>query len=167
MYHSQANRAVKRANWSIIQGIKTRLHQEGGAWVEELPNVLWTHKITPKMSNEETPFSLEYGTEAVIPAKIDIPTRRTIQRSDEVNKDALRMNLNMLEEQRDIAAEAKRKQQVERYYNQRVHHNQFKMGEFVLQKHKLLKIENTCKLGPKKEGPYKVTETYGTGAYKL
>ncbi|GJR61994.1 reverse transcriptase domain-containing protein [Tanacetum coccineum] len=123
-----------------MQGIKTRLHQEGGAWVEELPNELWAHRTTPKTSNGEIPFSLAYGTEAVIPAKIGIPTRRTIHRSDEENKDALRMNLNLLEERREIAAirETRRKQQVERYYNQRVHHKQFK-----------------------------VTETYGTGAYKL
>ncbi|GJR36840.1 reverse transcriptase domain-containing protein [Tanacetum coccineum] len=78
VYHPQADRAVKRANQSIMQGIKTRLHQEGGAWVEELPNVLWAHRTTPKMSNGETPFSLAYGTEAVIPAEIGIPTRRTI-----------------------------------------------------------------------------------------
>ncbi|GJZ17092.1 reverse transcriptase domain-containing protein [Tanacetum coccineum] len=66
-----------------MQGIKTRLHQEGGAWVEELPDVLWVHRTTPKTSNGETPFSLEYGTEAVILAEIVIPTRRTIQRFDE------------------------------------------------------------------------------------
>ncbi|GKA08507.1 reverse transcriptase domain-containing protein [Tanacetum coccineum] len=51
-----------------VQGIKTRLHQEGEAWVEELPNVLWAHMTTPKTSNGETPFSLAYGTEVVIPA---------------------------------------------------------------------------------------------------
>ncbi|GJV72170.1 reverse transcriptase domain-containing protein [Tanacetum coccineum] len=160
---------MERANRSIMQGIKTRLHQEGGAWAEELPNVLWAHRTTPKTSNGETPFSLAYGTEAVIPAEIGIPTRRTIHRSDEENKDALRMNLNMLKERREIATirEARRKQQVERYYNQRVHHKQFKVGEFVLRKNKLSKIENMGKLGPKWEGPYEVTETYGTGAYKL
>ncbi|GJS86405.1 reverse transcriptase domain-containing protein [Tanacetum coccineum] len=40
IYHPQANEVMERANRSIMQGIKTRLHQEGGAWVEELPNVL-------------------------------------------------------------------------------------------------------------------------------
>ncbi|GJY90376.1 putative gag-pol precursor [Tanacetum coccineum] len=111
VYHPQANGAVERANRSIMQGIKTRLHQEGGAWVEELPNMLWGHRTTPKMSNEETLFSLAYGTEAVIPTEIGIPTRRTIQRSDKENKEALRMNLNLLEERREIATirEARRK----------------------------------------------------------
>ncbi|GKB27124.1 hypothetical protein Tco_0866525 [Tanacetum coccineum] len=110
------------------------------------------------MSNRETPFSLAYGTEAVIHAEIGIPTRRTIQRSDEENEEALRMNLNLLEE----CIEARRTRQVENYYNQRVHYKQFKVGEFVLRKNKLSKAENTSKLGPKWEGPYEVVETYGT-----
>nr|GEX68302.1 uncharacterized protein [Tanacetum cinerariifolium] len=62
VYHPQANGAVEIANRSIMQDIKTRLHQERGAWVEELPDVLWAHRTTPKTSNEETPFSLAYGT---------------------------------------------------------------------------------------------------------
>ncbi|GKC44865.1 reverse transcriptase domain-containing protein [Tanacetum coccineum] len=78
VYHPQANGSIERANRSIMQGIKTRLHQEGGAWVEELPNVLWAHRTTPKTSNRETPFSLAYGTEAVIPMEIGNPTRRVI-----------------------------------------------------------------------------------------
>ncbi|GJY04922.1 reverse transcriptase domain-containing protein [Tanacetum coccineum] len=139
VYHPQANGVVERANQSIMQGIKTRLHQEGGAWVEELPN------------------------------KIGIPTRRTIQGPDEENKEALRLNLNLLEEQREIATirEARQKQQVEKYYNQRVRHKQVKVGEFVLRKNELSKVENTGKLGPKWERSYEVVEAYGTGAYKL
>ncbi|GJY83030.1 reverse transcriptase domain-containing protein [Tanacetum coccineum] len=62
---------------------------------------------------------LAYGTEAVIPAEKGIPTSRTIQGSDKENKEALRLNLNLLEERREIEAirEARRKQQVEKYYN--------------------------------------------------
>ncbi|GKC81679.1 reverse transcriptase domain-containing protein [Tanacetum coccineum] len=104
VYHPQASRAIERANQSIMQGIKTRLHQEGGTWVEELPNVLWAHRTTPKTSNGETLFSLAYGTEEVIPAEIGIPTRRVIQNSDERNEKALRLNLNLIEERREIAA---------------------------------------------------------------
>ncbi|GKB50013.1 reverse transcriptase domain-containing protein, partial [Tanacetum coccineum] len=156
VYHPQANGAVEWANQSIMQGINTRLHQEGGAWVEELPNVLWAHKTTPKKSNRETPFSLAYGTEAVIPAEIGIPIKRMIQGYDEENEEALRLNLNLLKERREIATirEARRKQQVKKYYNQRVCHKQFKVREFVLRKNKLSKVENTGKLGPKWEGPH-------------
>ncbi|GKD52586.1 hypothetical protein Tco_1281562, partial [Tanacetum coccineum] len=53
-------------------------------------DVLWARKTTPKTSNGETSFSLAYGSEAVIPIEISIPTGRTIQRSNEENEDALR-----------------------------------------------------------------------------
>ncbi|GJY35687.1 reverse transcriptase domain-containing protein [Tanacetum coccineum] len=95
--HPQANGVVEWANRSIMQGIKTTLHQKGGAWVEELLNVLWAHRTTPKTSNGEMLFYLAYGTKEVIPAKIGMPTRRIIQGLDEENKEALRLNLNLLE----------------------------------------------------------------------
>ena len=69
---------VEAANKSLMKGIKTRLGREKAGWVEELPNVLWAHRTTLKMSNGETPFSLTYGSEAVIPAEIGIPTHRTM-----------------------------------------------------------------------------------------
>ncbi|GJZ53434.1 reverse transcriptase domain-containing protein [Tanacetum coccineum] len=114
------------------------------SWAKGLGIKLVSASETPRQSNGETPFSLTFGTEAVIPAKIGIPTRRTIQGSDKENEEALGLNLNLLEERRDIVAirEARRKLQVEKYYNHRVHHKQFKVGEFVLQKNKLLKMEN-------------------------
>ncbi|GJY66160.1 reverse transcriptase domain-containing protein [Tanacetum coccineum] len=83
--------------------IKTRLHQEGACWVEELPNVLWAHRTMLKTSNGETPFSLAYGTEAVIPAEIGMPTRRTTQRTNKENDAELRLNLDLLEERREIS----------------------------------------------------------------
>ncbi|GKE01045.1 reverse transcriptase domain-containing protein, partial [Tanacetum coccineum] len=55
---------------SWAEGIKTSVYQEGAGWVEELPNVLWAHITMPKISNGETPFSLAYGTEAVIQVEI-------------------------------------------------------------------------------------------------
>ncbi|GKD40255.1 reverse transcriptase domain-containing protein [Tanacetum coccineum] len=63
------------------------MHGEGASWVEELPNVLWAHRTMPRTRNEETPFSLTYGIEAVIPTEIGMPTHRTTQRDkNEVSK---------------------------------------------------------------------------------
>ncbi|GJY81119.1 hypothetical protein Tco_0493870 [Tanacetum coccineum] len=123
----------------------------------------------PKTRNGETPFSMAYGIEVVIPADIGMPTRRTAQRINKENDVELRLNLNLLEKRREIAMirDARQKQQAEKYYNQRVHHKQFRMVEFVLRKNKVSKAENMGKLGQKWEGPYEVTETYRTGAYKL
>jgi hypothetical protein len=66
--HPQGNGQVERINRSIVEGIKTRLGYEGISWVEELPHILWAHRTINKTSNKEIPFSLTYGSEAMIPA---------------------------------------------------------------------------------------------------
>nr|GEZ37899.1 hypothetical protein [Tanacetum cinerariifolium] len=64
-----------------------------------------------KSSNRDTPFSLTYGMEAVIPAEIGMPTLRTAKVDLVGNNEALEINLDLLEEKREEAAirEAKRK----------------------------------------------------------
>ncbi|GJZ94002.1 reverse transcriptase domain-containing protein [Tanacetum coccineum] len=121
VYHPQGNGAVERANKSLLGGIKTRLEKGGSAWAKEVPNVLWAHRTTKKTSNGETPFSLTYGTEAVIPAEIGMPTHRTSSVNEKTNDQELRLNLDLLDGRREIAAirEARYKQQVEKYYNKR------------------------------------------------
>ncbi|GJQ94047.1 reverse transcriptase domain-containing protein [Tanacetum coccineum] len=80
--HRKANcYRVERANRSLGEGIKARLDEKSKDWIEELPHVLWAHRTMIKSSNGETPFSLTYGTEAVIPAEIGMPhfRQRTIR----------------------------------------------------------------------------------------
>ncbi|KAD5960272.1 hypothetical protein E3N88_11744 [Mikania micrantha] len=102
----------------IMEGIKARLGRQKGAWLEELPHVLWAHRTMHKTGTGETPFSLTYGTEAMIPVEIGSPTPRTHLTEEENNAD-LRVNLNLLEERRYLAAiqEVKYKKAVEKYYN--------------------------------------------------
>ncbi|GJZ62854.1 reverse transcriptase domain-containing protein, partial [Tanacetum coccineum] len=77
--HPQTNGLVKRANRSLREGIKVRLDARSKNWIEELPHVLWAHRTKIKSSNGDTPFSLTYETEAVIPAEIGMPTLRTVE----------------------------------------------------------------------------------------
>ncbi|GJQ97464.1 reverse transcriptase domain-containing protein [Tanacetum coccineum] len=167
--HPQTNGLVERANRSLGEGIKARLDERSKNWMEELPHVLWAHHTMIKSSNGDTPFSLTYGTEAVIPAKIGMPTLRTAEVSLEENKEALKINLDPLEEQREQATirEAKSKAKMERYYNSKVRSVSFKPGDLVYRNNEASRAEDTGKLGPKWEGPYEVTEALGKGAYKL
>ena len=68
--HPQSNGQVELANGLILKGIKRRLMRElmeaAGAWVDELPSVLWGLRTTPNRSNRATPFFLVYGSEAVL-----------------------------------------------------------------------------------------------------
>ncbi|GJW94907.1 reverse transcriptase domain-containing protein [Tanacetum coccineum] len=140
--HPQANGLVERANRSLMEGIKTRLGKERAGWVDELPNVLWAHKTSIKQSNGETPFSLTYGSEAVIPAEIGIPSYRTLMIREEYNEEEQRLNLDLLQERREATAVREAKNEASR-------------------------IEDEGKLGPNWEGPYRVTEAFENGSYKL
>nr|GEW51523.1 reverse transcriptase domain-containing protein [Tanacetum cinerariifolium] len=75
--HPQANGLVERVNKSLREGIKARLGDTNKNWVEEISHVLWAHRAMIKSSNEEIAFSLTYGAEVVIPAKIGMPPLRT------------------------------------------------------------------------------------------
>ncbi|XP_076956694.1 uncharacterized protein LOC143631972 [Bidens hawaiensis] len=137
--------------------------------VDELPHVLWAHRTMPKTSNRETPFSLTYGTEAMIPAEIGEPTRRTLQGEKGYEED-LRLNLNLVEERREEAARREveyKKKEIEKYYNARVREVKFKKGDLVLRENGATRKEDQGKLGPKWEGPYQVTWAGDKGAYKL
>ncbi|GJR03894.1 reverse transcriptase domain-containing protein [Tanacetum coccineum] len=122
-----------------------------------------------KSSNGDTPFSLTYGTEAVIPAEIGMPTLRTAEVDLVQNNEALEINLDLLEERREQAAihEAKSKAIMEKYYNSKVKNTSFKPGDLVYRNNDASHTEDTWKLGPKWEGSYEVTEALGKGAYKL
>ncbi|GJS43965.1 hypothetical protein Tco_0569008 [Tanacetum coccineum] len=122
-----------------------------------------------KTSNGDTPFSLTYGTEAVIPKEIGMPTFRTVEVDVAKNDEALEINLELLEEKREQASirEAKSKRQMEKYYNTKVQNTSFRPGDFVYRSNKASRVEDTEKLGPKWEGLYEVTEALGKGSYKL
>ena len=47
-----------------------------GAWLEELPGVLWVYKTTTQTPTGETPVNLTYGTKVVVPVEVGITTLR-------------------------------------------------------------------------------------------
>jgi len=105
-----------------------------GNWVEELPSILWSYRTTVKVSTGETPFSLCYGSEALISIEIGVPTLRVELFSLESNKQNLRDNLDLLNELHDQAKirQAVYNQHIERYYNQQVKARSFFPGDWVL-----------------------------------
>ncbi|GJT00491.1 reverse transcriptase domain-containing protein [Tanacetum coccineum] len=167
--HPQTNGLVERANHSLGEGIKGRLDERSKKWMEELPYVLWAHHIMIKSSNRDTSFSLTYKTEAVVLAEIGMPTLRTAELDLVQYNDALEINLDLLEEQREQAAmcEEKSKAKMEKYYNSKVRSTSFKLGDLVYRNNEASCAKDTWKLGPKWEGPYEVTKALGKSAYKL
>ena len=75
--YPQGNGQVEAVNKVIVSELKKRLDDAKGKWVEELPHVLWTYRTMPHRSTGETPFSMTYGAEVVIPLETGFPTSRT------------------------------------------------------------------------------------------
>ena len=101
--YPQGNGQVEAVNKVIVNGLKKRLDDAKGRWAEELPHVLWTYQTTPRRSTEETPFSMSYGAEAVIPIETGFPTLRTQTFNPDDNDRLLERSLDFLEERRENA----------------------------------------------------------------
>jgi hypothetical protein len=59
----------------ILQGLKPiifdRLKPYAGKWVNELPSVLWALCTTLSHATSHTPFSLVYGSKAMLPTEVE------------------------------------------------------------------------------------------------
>ena len=88
----------------MLKLIKARLERAKGAWLEELPWVLWAYRTTARTPTGETPFKLAFGTEVVIPAEIGVSSFRQAHYDEGINNDRLRLSLDCLAEVRDKVA---------------------------------------------------------------
>ncbi|XP_071913979.1 uncharacterized protein [Coffea arabica] len=160
---------VENVNGTILHGLKTRIESARTGWLDELPTILWAYRTTPRTATQETPFVLTYGAEAVIPAKIGMPSGRVQHFVAQSNEEEMRLNLDLLKHRREEARirMAKYKGQVARYYNAKVRHLSFKPGDLVLRKNSVSRAVGTGKLDPNWEGPYVVREADRVGYCKL
>nr|XP_009593152.1 uncharacterized protein LOC104089852 [Nicotiana tomentosiformis] len=72
------NGVVEAANKNIKK-ILRKMVDNYEQWNEKLPFSLLGYRTTVRMSTRATPYLLVYGTEAVIPAEVEIHSLRIIQ----------------------------------------------------------------------------------------
>ena len=153
-----------------MNGLKRRLEGAKGNWAEELPNVLWAYRTTPRRFTRETPFSLTYGAEAVIPAEVNLCNARVSEYNTSQNDYQLMKRLDLLEEYRDTVTIrlAEYQQKLARHYNQDVKVREFNAEDLVLRKAVgSMRDTNAGKLAQTWEGPYIITAIASVGAYYL
>ncbi|WKA11779.1 hypothetical protein VitviT2T_029246 [Vitis vinifera] len=168
--YPQSNGQAEATNKTLLSALKKRLEKAKGKWVEELPDVLWAYRTTPGRPTGNTPFALTYGTDAVIPTEVDMPTARTAVQGKRNEDEKLAKHLDWTDETREAASirMAAYQQKVAAYYNRRVRPRIFKEGSLVLRK----VFENTADEGAGKfqanwEGPYVVSKANENGSYHL
>ena len=168
--YPQGNGQAEAVNKVIVSGLKKRLDDAKGKWVEELPHVLWTYRTTPRRSTGETPFSMTYGSKAVIPLEIGFSTIRTSSFNPKDNDEQLSRSLDLIAEKRENAMVqlAYYQQKLKQSYDANVKLRPLAPGDLVLRK-VVGATKNPAwgKLGPNWEGPYRITSKAGIGAYFL
>ncbi|KAL5550934.1 hypothetical protein UlMin_001110 [Ulmus minor] len=168
--HPKSNGQVEAVNKTIKQTLKKKLEKSKGAWVDELPLVLWAYRTSFRAATGETPFSLAYGVEAIIPIEISLPTFRVDNFDEENNDVLLALATDLLEEKRETSQvrAAALQQTIARYYNSKVKLRRFVKGDLVLRKVFLnTKEKGVGVLGPNWEGPYRVRAIIRPGTYEL
>ncbi|XP_070005336.1 uncharacterized protein [Nicotiana sylvestris] len=116
------------------------------------------------------PYSLVYGTDAVIPVEVGEPSLRYSNESGTSNDESRLQDLDEVEERRDMThiRMIAQKQQVERYYNKRAKVRPLKVGDYVLKaKTQASKDPNEGKLGTNWDEPYKIIAAANKGAFQL
>ncbi|XP_074352109.1 uncharacterized protein LOC141691271 [Apium graveolens] len=141
-----------------------------GKWAEEFPLVFWSDRTTSKTSTGHTPYSLVYGTEAVLPTEIMVPTARYGLLTNDVNNVELSHDKDTVDELREMAKirVATYQQRVANIDNKQVYIRTFRVGDMVLMK----TFQNTMDVTAGKfadtwEGPYLIEAVVGRGAYRL
>ena len=134
--YPQGNGQAEAVNNVIMSGFKKRLDDAKGRWVEELPHVLWAYRTTPRRSIGETPFSMSYGTEVVIPIETSFPTLRTQSFNPSNNDELLERSLYLIEERRESAMVqlAYYQHKLKQGYDAKVKLRPLEPGDLVLRK---------------------------------
>ncbi|XP_072067023.1 uncharacterized protein [Arachis hypogaea] len=165
----------KHANLSEIPAeelhtIEKKLGEAKGEWADLIPKILWSYNTSIQSATRETPFRLVYGAEALIPVEVSVPTLRTEHYDQSNNLQARAAELDLVEEERDISTinQRARKQYLERRHNKRVVHRSFNNGDLILRRtEEARKPSAHGKLAANWEGPFRVLQNLGKGAYKL
>ncbi|XP_075636692.1 uncharacterized protein LOC142608921 [Castanea sativa] len=134
--YPQSNGQAEATNKAIVSRLKKRLEGAKGRWAKELPSVLWAYRTTPRRSTRETPFSLTYGAEVVIPAEVNLCSARVAGFAPNENEKLMAKQLNLLEERREAAIIrlAEYQQKLAQRYNKSVRKREFAAGDLVLRK---------------------------------
>ncbi|XP_070025156.1 uncharacterized protein [Nicotiana sylvestris] len=126
-------------NSHLVKEILRKMIQGSRQWHEKLPFVLLGNRTTIRTSVGATPYLLVYGTKAVIPAEVKIPSLRIIMESEIEDTEWVKTRLEqlMLIDEKRLAVVSfgqLYQQRMARAYNKKVRPRQFEVGQLVLKR---------------------------------
>ncbi|XP_070005105.1 uncharacterized protein [Nicotiana sylvestris] len=137
-YKPQMNGVVEAANKNIKK-ILRKMIEKHKQWHEKLSFSLLGYRTTVRISTWTTPYMLVYGTEAVIPAEVEIPSLRIIQEAELNDAEWVKSRYEQLAlidgKRMNVVSHGKLYQnRMSRAFNKRVKPRQFTLGQLVLKK---------------------------------
>jgi hypothetical protein len=136
--HPRTNGQVKRANGTILQGIKptifNKLDKFGGKWINKLPAMLWSMRTTHSRATGHTPFFMVYDVEAIFPTNLEYGAPRVMKYKELEAKEFLKDALDQLDKARNVALlhPAKYQQALRWYHSRQVKGRAFNISDLVL-----------------------------------
>ena len=103
MEHPQTNGLAQFANQVILERLKKRLDLVKGAWVKELPYVLWSYKITIDIDTKETPSKLTVVQDTITFIEIRQTLDQVLNYFEKANDRLKAKNLDFLKEDKEMA----------------------------------------------------------------
>ncbi|XP_049386460.1 uncharacterized protein LOC125850644 [Solanum stenotomum] len=170
-YRPKANGAVEAANKNIKK-ILRKMVQGSRQWHEKLPFALLVYRTTIRTSIGTTPYLLVYGTEAVIPIEVEIPSLRIIVEAEIEDTEWVKSRLEQLaliDEKRftSIFFGQLYQQRMARAYNKKVRLRNFEVGQLVVKGIISHQDEVKGKFAPNWQGPYVIKQVLSKGALQL
>ncbi|XP_015161581.1 uncharacterized protein [Solanum tuberosum] len=152
-------RIIQEAELSDTEWVRKRINQL--TLIDEKRMVAVCYRTTVRTSVGATPYLLVYGTEAVIPAKVEIPSLRIIQEAELSDVEWVRKwidQLTMIDEKRMVVVchgQLYRHRMIRALHN-KVRARMFEIGQLVLKHIFPHQDEYKGKFAPNWQGPYMV-----------
>lgn len=97
----QTSGATDVTNRTILKGLKKRIDELKGKWLDEFSNVLWSYRTTPRRATGKTPFNLYFGVDAMIPIEIRSTSLRNVPFNEAQNNQLMHEHLVLINEIRE------------------------------------------------------------------
>ncbi|XP_062021384.1 uncharacterized protein LOC133737941 [Rosa rugosa] len=175
-YYPQGNGQAEATNKTLLRILSKMVFEYEQGWSTHLPDALWAYRTSPRTATGFSPYSLVYGSEAISPVELAVPTARVLTVNDtewdaKSCSDWRLIDLEAADEQRQQAEEkmAAYHKRVTQAYNRTVKKRNFKEGDLVLRMVDWVRkqVSGPSKFAPQWEGPFIIKESHSSGYYVL
>ncbi|KAG9442522.1 hypothetical protein H6P81_018376 [Aristolochia fimbriata] len=162
-YNPTSNGLAEAFNKMLCKILKKTIGANKKSWDEKLGEALWAYRMSFRTPTQSTPYSLVYGTEAVLPLEVQLPSLRIAIREGLTTEECAQQQLAELESPDEQRLEAQ--QRLECYqsrmtqaFNKKVRLRSFQKGDLVhaVRRPMLFMSKIGGKFAPKWEGLYVV-----------